>query len=432
MGQGFSSGNSVWVQTDKPTYFVGDQVHGTIYLNCLTTFPCRGLHITLEGEEKTHWIDIHTETRWRDGPNGRESYEHREERPRHGRREFFCVKVPVYNFAGQVMPGQYSFPFSFQLPPGLPGIIEARLGNNNQTRGSIYYTVTGECDIAGFLVNTEIKHSQNIVVLQRLQGAITNTMNEAQESVTCCCCVNKGSAHLKAHLDKNAYAPGEIVNILCNIENNSEEGFNKVRVELVRSLTLRDNHGHTHTSSNTVSRNDYRGVGPQEVRGQNNPLSLPLQLSSDLWPSVQGQLIQCSYIVDVVFVADGTFVRNLHVRVPVTIYAPQPPATVFVQQAPAGWNPQKMPSVQVQLPAAPSAPPPSQYPPQPQYGDPNASDRTPLIQQQPGGQYGGTQQQYPPQQYAQQPAAPQYGQQQQPPQYGQQQQQFDPMTGKPL
>ena len=68
--------------------------------------------------------------------------------------------------------------------------------------------------------------------------------------------------------------------------------------------------------------------------------TLALPLNADFSPSVIARLIQCSYIIDVIFVADSVMVSNLHVRIPVRIYAPQPPPTVFVQQAPPGWNPQ--------------------------------------------------------------------------------------------
>ena len=32
-------------------------VTGNIYLNCVKQFQCRGLHIDIHGEEKTHWVE---------------------------------------------------------------------------------------------------------------------------------------------------------------------------------------------------------------------------------------------------------------------------------------------------------------------------------------------------------------------------------------
>jgi hypothetical protein len=70
----------------------------------------------------------------------------------------------------------------------------------------------------------------------------------------------------------------------CNIENKSEEGFSRVSVELKRRLTLRDNRGGRHYSEDVVARQDYAGVGANEVRGAANPLSLPLNLNGVLSP----------------------------------------------------------------------------------------------------------------------------------------------------
>ena len=368
--------------------------------------------------------------------------------PHHGRNEFFAVKVEVYNFGGQVMPGQYQFPFSFVLPHGLPGIFEAT--STERSHAHIKYKVHTECDVKGFF-KRDICHHQQLVVQQRLLSAITGIQTTAEENVTCCCCVNKGSASLSARADKNSYVAGEIAQIICNIANKSEEGFSRVSVELKRRLTLRSNGGARHYSTDVVARQDYAGVQANEVRDGANPLMLALPLNGrEIYPSVESRLIHCEYIIDVIFRADGTFVSNLHVKVPVTIYAPQPPATVWVQQVPPGWSPQVMPGIQVQLPSInpgmlpqiQAGQPPPQYqqqmaPPQQQY-----SERAPLIQQQPAPMmqqpmgmqqgYGGVAPQMP------QMAPPQqqvggfdpmtgrpYGQQSATPR-------FDPMTGKPM
>jgi hypothetical protein len=70
--------------------------------------------------------------------------------------------------------------------------------------------VKSECDVAG-LFKRDIKHRQQLVVQQRMLSPITDIRTECTEKVTCCCCVNKGTAHLKAHVDKSHYVPGETV-----------------------------------------------------------------------------------------------------------------------------------------------------------------------------------------------------------------------------
>lgn len=311
--------------------------------------------------------------------------------PHNGHNEFFRVDVNVYQWQGQVMPGQFAFPFTFHLPAGLPGCFSAT--SSQQATASIRYRIESECDVRGFF-NFDIKHWQDMVVQQKLRAPIMNTKREAHEQITKCCCINKGSADLKAHLDKNAYVAGETAQVICEIENQSEINFKTCKVELVRVLTLRSNSGRRHYNKDVVARQDYPGIGPGEVRSADSALSIPLQLgvSNSLSPTVYSRLIDCEYYVEVVFVSDSIMVSNLDIRVNVTIYPPQPPAEQFIMQMPPGFNPQVMGApIAVQIPQPgqgmmppTGAPPPQQYP---QQAQPQYNDRTPLVNSQPQQSY---------------------------------------------
>jgi len=385
MGNEFSGANAIWVQTEKQNYFEGDMVNGTIYLNAISPFQCRGLFIEVHGEERTHWTETETYT---EGDQTRtRTIQH------HGHREFFNVRVQVYNFGGGVQPGQYAFPFSFHLPAGLPGVFEAQHGD---ARASIRYRITSECDVKGFW-NTDIKHTQFMVVRQRLMKPIMAAKLECHQKITKCCCINKGNADLKVHLDKDSYAPGETCQIMCEIVNNSEESLSQVKVQLMRKIELKSNGYKRHYISDVVARNDYSGLGPNESRTGQGALILPLALNMPgQSPSVQSQLINCEYYVDVEFKTDSVFMSNLDVKVPATIYAPQPPPENFYQQLPPGFQPQMMGAFNVSIPQG-AIPPPQQqqgyapqqqYAPQqnqPQYGAPQpqyGNEKQPLMQQQ--------------------------------------------------
>jgi hypothetical protein len=68
--------------------------------------------VKILGEERTHWTEQRTRTRTlQDGRTESETYTEYFD----GHNTFFKVKVLVYNFGGFVQPGQYSFPFSFQV-----------------------------------------------------------------------------------------------------------------------------------------------------------------------------------------------------------------------------------------------------------------------------------------------------------------------------
>jgi hypothetical protein len=45
MGQGFSTGNNLHLQLDKPCYYGGEQVTGKLYVNIATTVAIKSLQV---------------------------------------------------------------------------------------------------------------------------------------------------------------------------------------------------------------------------------------------------------------------------------------------------------------------------------------------------------------------------------------------------
>eukprot|EP00052_Salpingoeca_macrocollata_P000472 m.20431 g.20431 ORF g.20431 m.20431 type:complete len:438 (+) comp10548_c0_seq2:79-1392(+) len=403
------SSNSVHVQTSKPTYFAGDVVTGTIYLNCIQNFNCSGLHLALLGQEEARWVEQRSRTHHNaDGSTRTETYDE----PHHEVSTFFEVDVAVHNFGGSVMPGQYSFPFQFTLPTSLPGSFDCR--SHHRSHGQVFYTAKAECKVAG-MFSSNLRHSQPITVQALLNQNISPIIAKQHKDVNCCCCFNRGSADIAVHVEKNAYAPGEVANVICEVANNSTEDITVISVQLVRAMTLRA-HGRTFTASDVVSQNSYPGVPKQTSRDHSNPLRLPLQLANQLAASVTSRLVNCTYTVSVVFETGGCCIGNLSVSVPVKIYAPQPQIEQWFTEAPAFWNnPQQFPLTQVNIPPpaynALPAPPgvvnqqpgteftpameQRSYPPPPQQGYP------PSQQQQGYPGYPPSQQGYPPPQQQQ-------------------------------
>lgn len=310
--------------------------------------------------------------------------------PRWGKNIFFEIRVEVFNFGGHVQPGQYSFPFSFVLPHGLPGVFNAT--GRDQSEARVEYRLRSECCVGG-IFNSDLHHTQYLVVNERLNEGINAMVHEKNVTVNCCCCFGRGDASLRTKMDKSCYNPGETAQIVCDVANRSSEAFPIVRVRLERTLLLRDNHGHRHWVKNVVSENDYAGVPENTERLGPNALYLPLNLSSGIYPTTRGRLVECTYAVDVQFAAKGCCVSNLDVRTPVRIYAPLPPPAAFYQQPPPGWSPHVMNPTSVSLPPPPanvlpppagaivdqpSAPPPSYHQAPPPYPG-GSSIRSPLL-----------------------------------------------------
>lgn len=147
MGQAGS--NSLHVQTDQPTYVAGQSVTGKVFLSNASPINSRGIFLKVQGYEKVRFVEHKTRQvralrghhcaasprahprvwhcclvvlfvrQVRDGEHMRtETYEVE----RKNKRVFFNQTFPVYTWQGPIPPGQYTFPFNFQLPVQLPGV----------------------------------------------------------------------------------------------------------------------------------------------------------------------------------------------------------------------------------------------------------------------------------------------------------------------
>lgn len=64
MGEGYSKEKSsceygsIYVQTDKPFYYSGDMVTGSIFLHLTDAYPARFIDIQVKGKEKTKIKEI--------------------------------------------------------------------------------------------------------------------------------------------------------------------------------------------------------------------------------------------------------------------------------------------------------------------------------------------------------------------------------------
>jgi hypothetical protein len=101
------------VQTSQPIYNPGTPVSGSIYLRITAVCAPREILIDVKGVEKVSWKDRETHN-----VDGRQ--ETREVK-RRDKRDIFRYKNPCFAFTlPQLMPGDYSIPFSFMMPANLP------------------------------------------------------------------------------------------------------------------------------------------------------------------------------------------------------------------------------------------------------------------------------------------------------------------------
>lgn len=346
---GNAGGNSCFVQLPQICFSPGDCVSGTLHVCINTPVMVTEIQLKISGCERTHWRERRhrTETREVDGERREERIEYHVDH--YGRNEFFKIRIPLHR-PGQMFTGQYSFPFTFQFPHGIPGSFVMQ-GYHFDTHFdcSCVYKVKGLCQVQGFL-KSDIKHTQYLQIIERPPPIVGHAAEDLVQ-VNVCCCFNRGQFYISMRSDKNSYCTdaGEVVQVIAEMDNQTTKDVGTTYVELRQRLVLHTSSGLPFRQEQVVARSTFPGVMAGESFRGEHARHMPLPLRVGLMPQCLGRLIQCGYYLRIS--ASIACANDPDVKVPICMYAPQPaPQAWQAPPMPAGWAPQVMPSVDIGVP----------------------------------------------------------------------------------
>jgi len=310
-------------------------LEGTIYLNIVQPFNSRGVFLRIEGYEDMEWEE--TKTVHKDGPN---EHGFKDEVVKHkDKRHFLHYRIPVYAVQQQMMPGQYQFPFSFQLPTHLPGSFYERPQQgryDEKWHASIYYRIEAECDSQGW--NWNIKHEQPLTIHERVWGQSEPQVAEKESNVMYCCCFNQGKVLIRAHFSRDAYAPGEQATLEVEVENKSKSDVNYLHGRLKRRVTLGNGYDkHIEQELLQDIRSEGIPAGETLLGGQRRNIAIPITSKNYglPQPSCHGEIVKCDYWLEVDCAI--SMAPDIVLEIPMTVFAP---VTQWVAPtAPPAWNP---------------------------------------------------------------------------------------------
>jgi hypothetical protein len=221
------------------------------------------------------------------------------------------------------MPGTYTYPFEYQLPPDLPGVFEIEDYSGGLVRDltcRISYKLKATLDVNGFFAK-DLKANYHLTVHEQLTQTIQPGHDSTSQSVNFLCCFNKGTCHLDVTMDKNVYLAGETAQVYCKINNGSQVDITNMRCKLVQAITFKA-HGHNETFTRELCRQTFPGVPAGAVMEQPQPLPLVPNVHEKaiINPSTSGLLITCSYHVDVE--CNIPWCPDVRLRLPLTVIAP--------------------------------------------------------------------------------------------------------------
>ena len=289
---------SIFVRLDKGEYAPGDQVSGVINLNLFSIFNQGVIYLTAAGVEQVKLVEIETTGT---GDNRTETKKHHRDR-----NFFFNNRFPVHHFhSGFLAAGQYSFPFSFVLPTGLPSTFSYKFHKDGEECFAITsYEISASLENA---TGTTMNHSLPLSVNQ--QQAFSNQAHrmEMNQDVTHCCCFGKGRAKITSYFEKNEYIPGETAFLITEADNsNSTAAINHIKGEFRQVIRLKAGF-YEHTVSNSLCELSASGIpaGQQKIGPSAIRLEVPLinakhrpsntNDSNIVQPTSRGKLITNEY-----------------------------------------------------------------------------------------------------------------------------------------
>ncbi|XP_050412489.1 arrestin domain-containing protein 3 isoform X2 [Patella vulgata] len=146
-----------------------------------------------------------------------------------------------------LQPGNYSYPFSFQLPNQLPSSYESSVGR-------VRYTVTAVID-RPWKFDHKCKRTITFIdaVDLNLEPTAAQGVTQQGEKTMCCLCCKSGPIRAVLKLDRLGYVPGENIRIHGEINNHSRRKMTSSFAELRMTV---DYHtpSKTRTQKNSVSK----------------------------------------------------------------------------------------------------------------------------------------------------------------------------------
>lgn len=257
---------SLFVQTDQPFYPPGSQVTGAVYLDAGEYIPASFIDLRVLGYEKLKWEEPKKTDPAHPLAPGENPMEKMKEK-----KLLISHRIPLHQIGGNQAPGQYKFPFVFQLPSGIPGTL---------TLWHIRWVARIKYSLTAVLVTgtgRDLIHRTEFIVRQQPYIPNYNQPVHMDEAV-CVCCISKGRSTMDCNFQSDTYQPGETAYVVCKADNRQcTVPIRAIVIRLVQvAITLM--HGHEEMWTRTITSKEYSGLKAGED-ATSNPRMLDLVLT---------------------------------------------------------------------------------------------------------------------------------------------------------
>lgn len=349
---------SIFLQTRNPYYSPHQLVEGAVYIDVYQVVSVQNLKLRLKGVEKVKWEELKAAGA---PPKPGEKMSDQIKEKFKDKNDLFKLDINLFSIGGNLMPGQYQYPFCFQLPDGIPGTFAIKHGDYE---GRVKYTL---CAYMEANHRNDLKYKTELVVRQNPPSFANYNAPVTKEQAVCICCISKGRTHLTCNFARDAYMPGEVAQAICRADNSQcSVPIKNFTIALIQKIVFRTKRGKNAEFSREITRNPFPGIGAG-ASNTDKPIMLDLKLEDPhaslmaqgkdathalLQPNVQGGLLTCNYEMKVYPIYDAPCSCCSSVpetALPLFIYAA--PLANWVQSAPMGFTPKIFDVQNIVIPA---------------------------------------------------------------------------------
>jgi len=300
---------SGWIQLamDKPYYIGGEIIKGTVTLNLREAIPAHAVKIKWNGSEKTY-IENTVDNRVN-------VYK--------GHKEFFNTTTILFqNPSGHstIPPGSHVWPFMFTLPPNLPSSFFEKYieFDGDKVKASIAYKVKVFVDMPG----SDIKAKEKLIIAELLTQRVLPVAETKVKSFA----FSKGKIRFTGEMGKNVLIPGEVVPIHIKFNNPTNKPVQNIKIKLIRKLTIK-----AQILSKTTMKEMAVWKFPGQPKGVDWDGMVEVQLPEKIYPSSEGTLTQCSYIMSIELDLPWAFDLIIHPKIVLALLPAPGQAAWFFQ-----------------------------------------------------------------------------------------------------
>ena len=238
------------LRLDDKIFTAGSLVTGRVYLSVTQEEQADGLHLLLQGEELSTIAhdeqDLHTHSGHRD-----HSSTHREIDRASCSLVHMDVILTIFP-SSLISPGQYEFPFEWEIPSNLPGTMYCAKGDSHC---EIRYRMTAYLQRSGSLFG-QPKHAATQVMCVVAQPTPithpTGIFMDPEVIPIKSCCFDSGQVALGWDVDRTVASPDSVMKISIYGANESNVEIDCLKARLIETISW-SAHGRTKEEKKTLT-----------------------------------------------------------------------------------------------------------------------------------------------------------------------------------